>query len=201
MVVSLLLAELPLRLLGVHFDQLFWTDPYRGVAHVPGAKSAQQIRGARSSRSIGTASAVLIFRSSTRRGPSASRFWATSSKGFQVPFEKTVGEIIAREMSARRGQPVQVLNFGVGGYGTTQELLTLRHDVWKYAPDLVVLGVTTGNDISDNSRALKHYDYVPYYVFQGTIWCSTQASAPRPRTGPETPGSSPSWRRCWNTPA
>jgi hypothetical protein len=62
---------------------------------------------------------------------------------------------------------VEVLNFGHGGYGTTQELLTLQHDVWKYAPDLVLLAVTTGNDISDNSRELKRIDYVPYHVFQG----------------------------------
>lgn len=166
--VSLIMAELVLRLMGVHFDQLFWTDAYRGVAHVPGAKSAQQYAG----------HPFIEINRDGLRGPDIPLEHPTGTlriallgdsfiEGFQVPFEKTVGEVIARELSARRGQPVQVLNFGVGGYGTTQELLTLRHEAWKYAPDLIVLGVTTGNDISDNSRALKHYDYVPYYVFQG----------------------------------
>ena len=54
----------------------------------------------------------------------------------------------------------------MGGYGTTQELLTLQHEVWKYSPDLVLLAVTTGNDISDNSRRLKRNDET-YHVFPG----------------------------------
>src|SRR5206468_10106036 len=52
------------------------------------------------------------------------------------------------------------------GYGTSQELLTLQHQVWKYSPDLIVLAVTTGNDISDNYRPLKRVQYVPYHVFR-----------------------------------
>ena len=73
-------------------------------------------------------------------------------EAFEVPYEKTVGELIEGRLSALQGTPVEVLNFGHGGYGTTQELLALRHEVWKYSPDLVLLAVTTGNDISDNSR-------------------------------------------------
>ncbi len=65
-----------------------------------------------------------------------------------------------------RGQTVEVINFGVSGYGTAQELLTLREKVWKYSPDLVLLAITTNNDITDNSRALKRTDDVPYFVFQ-----------------------------------
>jgi hypothetical protein len=89
-------------------------------------------------------------------------------EAFEVPFEKTVGEVLETRLSALHGTPVEVLNFGQGGYGTTQELLTLQHDVWKYSPDLVLLAVTTGNDISDNYRPLKGSDYVPYHVFRGT---------------------------------
>src|SRR6185295_10022540 len=50
---------------------------------------------------------------------------------------------------------VEVINFGVSGYGTAQELLTLRERVWTYAPDVVMLTVTTNNDVSDNLRELK----------------------------------------------
>jgi hypothetical protein len=87
-------------------------------------------------------------------------------EAFEVPFEKTVGEVLETRLSALRGTPVEVLNFGEGGYGTTQQMLTLQHEVWKYSPDLVLLAVTTGNDISDNYRPLRRSDYVPYYVFQ-----------------------------------
>lgn len=87
-------------------------------------------------------------------------------EAFEVPFEKTAGEVLERRLSALRGTPVEVLNFGEGGYGTTQQLLTLQHEVWKYSPDLVLLAVTTGNDISDNYRPLKRIDYVPYHVYR-----------------------------------
>jgi hypothetical protein len=40
----------------------------------------------------------------------------------------------------------------------------LREKVWKYDPDMVLLAVTTGNDISDDSRALKKTDDLPYFV-------------------------------------
>jgi hypothetical protein len=59
-----------------------------------------------------------------------------------------------------------VINFGVSGYGTAQELITIRERVWQYQPDLVLLAVTTSNDITDNSRALKGTDRVPYFVLR-----------------------------------
>ena len=64
-------------------------------------------------------------------------------------------------------------NFGVSGYGTAQELLTLRHRVWDYRPDIVMLAFTTANDISDNVRELKQINQssqskvVPYFVYHG----------------------------------
>lgn len=45
---------------------------------------------------------------------------------------------------------VEVLSFGISGYGTAQELLTLRQDVWNFSPDLVMTLFFAGNDVSDN---------------------------------------------------
>ena len=45
---------------------------------------------------------------------------------------------------------IEVLNFGVGGYGTGQELLTWREKAKAYNPDLVILALYPGNDFSDN---------------------------------------------------
>jgi hypothetical protein len=66
-----------------------------------------------------------------------------------------------------RGRQVEVINFGVSGFGTAQELLMLRHRVWKYKPDVVLLAFTTGNDVADNSRQLKQVNYLPYFVYRG----------------------------------
>jgi hypothetical protein len=70
-----------------------------------------------------------------------------------------------RECRAFPGERIEVINFGVSGYSTAQELLTLREEVWKYSPDLVLLAVTTNNDITDNARELKKTD-IPYFVYK-----------------------------------
>jgi hypothetical protein len=70
-----------------------------------------------------------------------------------------------RECDAFAGKRIEVINFGVSGYGTAQELLTLREEVWKYSPDLLLLAVTTNNYITDNSRELKKID-IPYFVYK-----------------------------------
>ena len=168
LLVALLLCELLLRVLGVSYPVYVWTDPIRGVAHIPGSKS----------RTLADGRSWIEINDDGMRGPDATPKAAPGTfriallgdsfiEAFEVPYDKTVGEVIERRLSARRGTPVEVLNFGVGGYGTTQELLTLQHQVWKYSPDLVLLAVTTGNDISDNYRPLKRADYVPYHVFKG----------------------------------
>jgi hypothetical protein len=45
--------------------------------------------------------------------------------------------------------------------------LTVREKVWGYAPDVVLLAVTTNNDVLDNARALKLTDEIPYFVMSG----------------------------------
>jgi hypothetical protein len=165
---ALLVCELVLRLLGVSYPVYVWTHPIRGVAHIPGAKSVRQFAG----------HSWIEINSDGWRGPEVALKAPPGTfriallgdsyiEAFEVPFEKTVGELLEARLSALRGTPVEVLNFGEGGYGTSQQLLTLQHEVWKYSPDLVLLAVTTGNDISDNYRPLKRSDYVPYHVFRG----------------------------------
>ena len=60
---------------------------------------------------------------------------------------------------------IEVLSFGVSGYGTAQELLLLREKVWKYSPDFVILVITTNNDITDNSRVFRK-KAMPYFVYR-----------------------------------
>ena len=68
-------------------------------------------------------------------------------------------ERVLNENASESSPPIEVLNFGVEGYGTGSQWLTLRHKVWKYDPDVVLLAMFTGNDIRNNSRALsQQYD-------------------------------------------
>ncbi len=75
-------------------------------------------------------------------------------EGYSVELESSFHrrlEALARE----RGHPVEVLNLGVGGYGTLQEYLLLREEGWRYEPDLVLLAFFPGNDLEDNSLELE----------------------------------------------
>lgn len=71
---------------------------------------------------------------------------------------------------ALQGHNVEVFNFGVSGYGTAQELLALRHHVWKYEPDVVLLQFYAGNDMFNNHRDLNLPDpnLGPYFVYKGS---------------------------------
>jgi hypothetical protein len=70
------------------------------------------------------------------------------AEAFQVPMERAFWSVLERTLAgcqALNGQDVEVINFGVSGYGTAQ---TLRHRVWPYHPDIVVLAFAAGNDAS-----------------------------------------------------
>jgi len=78
----------------------------------------------------------------------------------------SVMESNLQDCDLTEGKKVEVINFGVSGYGTAQELITLREEVWKYSPDVVMLAITTNNDIADNSRLLKKTDEIPYFIYK-----------------------------------
>jgi hypothetical protein len=91
------------------------------------------------------------------------------SEAMHVPMEQTFWSQLERklqECNAFPGKKVEVINFGVSGYGTAQELMTLRQKVWDYSPDIVMLAFATYNDIYDNSRALSKTEEVPYFFYR-----------------------------------
>jgi hypothetical protein len=84
----------------------------------------------------------------------------------EVPLEKTFWRILEHELSTcaiQPGRQVEVINFGVAGFSTAQELITLRIKVWKYQPDIVLLAFTN-SDISENFRPLSGQPLAPYYI-------------------------------------
>lgn len=91
------------------------------------------------------------------------------TEALQLPIEKSFSHVMERELArcaALNKNRAEVINLGVSGYGTAQELQTLRHDGWDYAPDLVLLAFFTGNDIQNNTRQLQEDPYRPYFVHQ-----------------------------------
>jgi hypothetical protein len=170
-IIGLVVVELGLRLMGIEYPLFYDYDPYIGNSLRPGVKGywTSEGRGYVSINNDGLRDHEhpIVHPANTLR---IAVLGDSFTEAMQVNEQETFWAIMGRELKGcdnLRGRKVEVINFGVSGYGTTQELLTLRHRVWKYSPDVVLLAFTTGNDVSDNSRALKQIDYLPYYVYQG----------------------------------
>jgi len=70
----------------------------------------------------------------------------------QVDLDAAMPTVLEESLAARN---VEIINMGATGYGTTQELLYLEEEGVKYAPDLVLLGFHSGNDVRNNHRPLE----------------------------------------------
>ncbi len=90
----------------------------------------------------------------------------------QVAARETFAGVLEQELRSCRafgGAVVEVMNFGVPGFGTAQQLLQYRHQVSRYAPDMVLLAFFTYNDVHNNHRALNPVNpaRAPYFVLDG----------------------------------
>ena len=84
----------------------------------------------------------------------------------QVPQDATFTAQLAQELNYCQPfgtKSIEVLNFAVSGYGTAQQLLTLRHRVRDYAPDIVLLAFLPSNDVRNNSRKLESWKARPFF--------------------------------------
>jgi hypothetical protein len=69
-----------------------------------------------------------------------------------VPFEALFPKVAeARANAEGRSPRYEVINAGVSGFGTAQELLMFRGAGWRYDPDVVVLSFYM-NDVADNGE-------------------------------------------------
>lgn len=95
------------------------------------------------------------------------------SEAIQVPFEDVWHQRLGPELAAAGVQRIEVLNFGVGDYGTAQELLILERAL-AYEPDVVVQQIFPLNDVCNNNPALAglcrslNDGYRPYFDLQGS---------------------------------
>jgi len=123
----------------------------------------------------------------------------SQTEALQVEREETFAAVLEEELSSCRTAPpgwagegrprFEVLNFGVAGYGTAQELLTLREEALAYDPDLVLLAVYTGNDVRNNLEALELDPARPYFVLPPADGGSPGADDDPPRAESDAPSS------------
>ncbi|HEX3247296.1 MAG TPA: SGNH/GDSL hydrolase family protein [Chloroflexota bacterium] len=73
----------------------------------------------------------------------------------QVREDQSVAGRLAASLSEARGAPVDVINTGVGSWGTTQEWLLLQQLGERFQPDLQLVFFHPANDLWDNSYSLQ----------------------------------------------
>ena len=170
LVAGLLMTEVFLRVIGYSYPIFYTTDYYRGFALRPGMEGHYQREG---ESDVRINSDGLRDREHPKAKPADTVRVAILGDSFaeamHLPMEQTFWFLLEKKLQdcdAFPGKRVEVINFGVSGYGTAQELLTLQQKVWNYSPDIVVLAFTTYNDIYDNSRALSKTEEVPYFFYR-----------------------------------
>lgn len=176
-----------LRIAGFSHPNFYRPDPWRGWSLRPGVEGPWRQEGA---------SWVRVNRFGMReeeipeaKPPGVVRIAVLGDscvEALQVPHEETFPELLERRLAgcaALGGRRVEALNFGVSGYGTAQELLTLRREVWRFHPDLVLLAFYPGNDVANNSRAIDGNPERPYCLLRpaGARSEATAAGAGPPR--------------------
>jgi hypothetical protein len=167
---GLLASEIGLRLAGISYPSFYTWDENRGFALRPGAQGWSRTEG---ETYIQINSAGLRDREHTKTKPANTLRLAILGDSYaeakQVSIKETFWAVLERELAKcpyHNGRQVEAINFGVSGYGTAQELMTLRYKVWDYSPDIVILTFLTGNDVTDNSRAFGSDPMRPYFVYR-----------------------------------
>ena len=166
LVLALVVGEVVLRLLGISYPEINRLDPVLGWSPRPGLAGAYALEG-RTHIRINDAG----FRDEAHalaKPPGTLRVAVLGdsfTEGREVALEDTFWKVAERKLSDCVGA-VEVLGFGVNGYGTAQAAIALETRVWPYSPDVVMLAFFTGNDVANNSRALDGHPDRPYFVLR-----------------------------------
>ncbi len=161
--VALLLGEILVRIAGAGSPLTYLPNPLYGWSHTPNDVFA---------RTTGDHSVDIQINSlglrdveySYAKAPGRHRTLVLGdsfAEALQVPIAAAFPKLIEKRLnSAQRddGNAFEVLNAGTSGYGTDNELLFMRHEGYKYDPDVVLLALYIGNDVRNNWYPLENID-------------------------------------------
>lgn len=172
--VAALLAEIGLRAFGLSYPASLYTgDRDTGWALRPGAEGYEI---GETTQYITISSAGLRDREhAPAKAAGALRIAVLGdsfSAALQVPQDSAYWAVMGDRLGAcpaLANREVEVINFGVDGFGQGHELAMFRSRVAAQHPDVVLLQVYLGNDVLNNSKALNEgaQPAVPYFFFQG----------------------------------
>jgi len=164
---GVLLAEGLLVVAGVSYPLPYRADQYCGTSLAPDFRGWWSKEGA---AEIRTNSAGFRDREHSLAKPEdvlrVAVLGDSYVEAFQVSQDEMFGSVLEEELNSRQfagDRKVEVLSFGVSGFGTAQELLMLRHHVWQFDPDIVLLTFLPANDLRNNSSRLESQQLRPVF--------------------------------------
>jgi hypothetical protein len=156
----LILAEIGLRLVGIEKTSFYRFDPNRGFSHRAGAKGWWDQEGwgwveinnagFRDINHSDTPS-QLVLRGAVLGDSFSEAFQVNLQQTWWKKLEKKINQDRNCKLTINHLNGIEIMNFGVGAYGTGQALLTWRENVRKQKPNIVILAMFLGNDIDDNT--------------------------------------------------
>ena len=183
---ALSLSEIALRLIGLNplyvspeRDRFWKYDSLLGWAHQPGQEGIFETPQFRTVVRI-NANGLRDRRHSYERQNDIKRILVLGDSfawGYGVEESERFSQLLEEALG------VEVINAGVSGYSTDQELLWYRNEGIKYETDLVIV-VVAGNDVGDNDRQLVNTIYYkPKFVIEeGQL---VPIGYPVPKTSPQ----------------
>jgi len=92
------------------------------------------------------------------------------TEGLRIPMDAAFHSVLERELDLGTDKRVEVVNGGVAGWGTDQQLLFFDEIGRNYQPDLVLVAFFPANDIMNNSVSLESENFggvrKPYFLVE-----------------------------------
>jgi hypothetical protein len=196
---AVLAIDLGLRILYPHVP-IITTDPRVGTLLRPNLSVRQAFGGHERVVTVRTNAFGLRGAELPRAKPDGTRRVLALGDSFTfgdaVQSEEAWPSQLEQRLNGGATGPYEVINAGVGGYGTAHELLLSRLLVRTLQPDLVVLGLSVVNDVLDN-LCIDEASYgpranAPCFTLEGDhlVLAGPVASPARPRSATWTiPGA------------
>lgn len=115
--------------------------------------------------------------------------------------DETIGVQLEARLNARGGQRWEVVNTGIGGYGTDQAYLKHLIQGLRYDPDVVV-EIAFKNDLGENAATSAWHVGKPRFYFEGSRLCLGNVPPAKAEGWPEDallpdPPRQLAWSQTW----
>lgn len=184
-IVCLGIAEITLRIVGFSHPRFFQPDEFVGSIHRPGAEGRWRSEG---DAFVQINDAGFRDLQRTLHKPDGTIRIAVLGDSYvsamQVDLTETLWiqlEDMLGQCAYLAGSKIEILNFGVSGHGTMQELLMFRHFARHYSPDFVLLAFNSGNDVRNNSKRLEPMKNRPFPLLESGALLDDMSFTDTPR--------------------